>query len=174
MNPTIHQAEAKDREAVGTVCRRVLADDPPYQYELNIGVPGCLNLVAEEDGVIVGYASVVLRRWDARGGFVWQRVAPYLAFIGVVPEKQRRGIGELLLRATISAAAAQCPDEPRLYLEHHRQNATAKRMFERMGFRHMSREDVQRETGLRSTNEVMCFELAIFRASRQAAPPQGN
>ena len=36
----------------------------------------------------------------------------------------------------------------------------------------MAQEDVQRETGVRPTNEVMCFDLAIFRASRQAAPPQ--
>jgi ribosomal protein S18 acetylase RimI-like enzyme len=134
MTPTTRCATVEDTEAVGTVCRRLLADDPPYQYELNIGVPGCLNLVAEEDGTIVGYASLVVRRWDPRGVLVWQRVAPYLAFIGVIPEKQHRGIGELLLRAIISAAAAQCPDEPRLYLEHHRQNAAAKRLFERMGF----------------------------------------
>ena len=87
MTPTIRQAEAKDREAVGTVCRRVLADETPYQYELNIGVPGCLNLVAEEDGVIVGYASVVLSRRDARGRFVWQRVAP-------LPRLHRRGSRE--------------------------------------------------------------------------------
>lgn len=169
MNPTIRQAEVNDREAVGAVCRRVLADDPPYQYELNIGVPECLNLLADQDGVIVGYASVVLKRWDVHGRFVWQRVAPYLAFIGVVPEKQGRGIGKLLLRAAISAAAAQCPDEPRLYLEHHRQNANAKQLFERTGFRHLSREDVQRETGVRPTNEVMCLELESFRALRRAA-----
>jgi ribosomal protein S18 acetylase RimI-like enzyme len=165
MSATVRHAEAQDREAAGAVCRRVLAEDPPYPYELNIGMPECLNLVAEEKGTIVGYASVVLKRWDSHGRAVWQRVAPYLAFIGVVPEKQRRGTGELLLRATISAAAARCPDEPRLFLEHHRQNATAKRLFERVGFRHMSRDEVFRETGVRPVNEVMCFELGSLRAA---------
>jgi ribosomal protein S18 acetylase RimI-like enzyme len=163
MATTIRPAEAKDREAAGFVCSRVLAEDPPYQYELNIGVPECLNLVAEEEGSVVAYATTVLTRWNPQGRFLWERVAPYLAFVGVLPEKQRKGIGGLLLRSTISEIALRCPGEPLLFLEHHRQNPTAKRLFESVGFRNMSGEEVFSMAGLHPRSAVMCFELGAER-----------
>ena len=170
MATIIRPAEITDREAAGNVCSRVLAEDPPYQYELNIGVPECLNLVAEEEGSVVAYATTVLKRWNPQGRFLWERVAPYLAFVGVLPEKQRRGIGGLLLRSTISEIALRCPDEPLLFLEHHRQNPVAKRLFESVGFRNMSDDEVFSMAGLYPKSAVMCFELAGARSNAGIAP----
>lgn len=159
MPPIIRLAERRDVEGAGKICGRVLSGKLPYQYELNIGVEGCLNLVAEEDGQVIGYATVLLRRWDARGRYLWQRVAPYLAFIGVLPERQGRGVGELLLRGVLRESALRCPGEPHLFLEHTPDNRAA-RLYERVGFRAMSRDEVFRLTGLDPRGPVQCFALA--------------
>ena len=159
MPPVIRLAEARDVEGAGAICGRVLSGKLPYQYELNIGLEGCMNLVAEEDGQVIGYATVLLRRWDPRGRNLWQRVAPYLAFIGVLPEKQGRGVGELLLRAVIRESALRCPNEPRLFLEHTPDNRAA-RLYARVGFRAMSRDEVLQLTGLDPKGPVQCFNLA--------------
>jgi ribosomal protein S18 acetylase RimI-like enzyme len=165
MSTIIRRAEAGDTEAAGAVCARVLLEDPPYPYELNIGEPSCLNMVAEQEGAVIGYISVVLKRWNPQGRFFWERIAPYIAFVGVLPEKQRRGIGSLLLRAAITEIVARCPDEPLLFLEHHRQNLAAKHLFEKNGFREMSRDEVFEVSGVYPKSAVMCFEVGTLKLS---------
>ncbi len=159
MPAVIRLAEPRDVEGAGAICGRVLSGKLPYQYELNIGLEECLNLVAVEEGQVIGYATVLLRRWDPRGRHLWQRVAPYLAFIGVLPEKQGRGVGELLLRAVFRESARRCPHEPHLFLEHTPDNRAA-RLYARVGFRAMSPDEVFRLSGLAPKGPVQCFELA--------------
>src|SRR5574340_690308 len=118
MRMLIRPADASDREAVASICRRVLAEKLPFNYELNIGTEGCCNLVAEEPGRVVGYLSMLVKRWDPHGRHPWQRVAPYIAFVGVLPDCQRRGIGTALMQQAVREAARLCPAEPRLFLEH--------------------------------------------------------
>src|SRR5512147_2499251 len=114
----IRPAEPKDVEGAAVICRRVLAEKLPYNYELNIGVEGCRNLVADDGGQVVGYLTMLVKRWDPRGHHLWQRLVPYIAFVGVLPERQRQGIGAALLRSAIREAAAVCPGEPLLFVEH--------------------------------------------------------
>jgi len=158
MAPIIRLAEPRDLEGAGVICSRVLSGKLPYQYELNIGLEGCLNLVAEEEGRVIGYVSVLLRRWNPRGRNLWERVAPYLAFIGIIPEKQSRGVGESLLRAAIRETALRCPNEPQLFLEHAPDNRAA-RLYARVGFRTMSRDEIFRLTGLEAKGPVLCLPL---------------
>jgi predicted N-acetyltransferase YhbS len=158
MSPTIRSAEPRDIEAAGQICRRVLAEKKPYNYELNIGLEGCLNLVAEEDGAVVGFVTVLLSRWDPAGRHLWQRLAPYLAFVGVLPEYQGHGIGASLVRAALREAAFRCPGEPRMFLEHAPDNR-ARRLYSRLGFRTLSADEIVSLTGLTAKGPVMCLEF---------------
>ncbi len=162
MPPTVRPAEPADIEAAGRICRRVLADKKPFNYELNIGEDGCLNLVAELDGVIVGFITVLLRRWDPTGKYLWQRLAPYLAFVGVLPEYQGRGIGAGLVRAALREAGSRCPGEPQMFLEHAPDNR-ARRLYGRLGFRTLSSEEVLSLTRLSANGPVMCLDLESVR-----------
>lgn len=158
----IRIAEAKDIEGAALICRRVLAEKLPYNYELNIGTEGCLNLVAEDGGQVVGYLTMLVKRWDPRGRHLWQRLVPYIAFVGVLPERQRQGIGAALLRQAIAEAGRCCPGEPSLFLEHAPHNI-ASRLYERVGFHALSSEEVLRMTGLEVRSPVMCLSLPTIR-----------
>ncbi len=160
----IRSAELKDMEGAAAICRRVLAEKLPFNYELNIGTEGCFNLVAEEDGCVVGYLSMLVKRWDPRGRHVWQRLVPYIAFVGVLPERQRQGIGAALLQAAIREAARLCPSEPRLFLEHAPRNI-ASRLYLRVGFRTLSAGEVRDLAGLEISSPVMYFPLQTIRAA---------
>ncbi len=163
MEPTIRLAEPGDIEQAGEICRRVLSEKKPFNYELNIGVDGCLNLVAEKDGAVVGFITVLLRRWDPAGRHLWQRLAPYLAFIGVLPEYQGHGIGRSLMRAALQEAASRCPGEPRMFLEHAPDNR-ARRLYQRLGFRTLSADEVFSLTRLTAKGPVMCLEFKYAQA----------
>lgn len=160
----IRPAELKDIEGAAAICRRVLAEKLPYNYELNIGTEGCFNLVAEDDGRVLGYLTMLVKRWDPRGRHLWQRLVPYIAFVGVLPEQQRQGIGGALLRDAIREAARLCPLEPRLFLEHAPHNI-ASRLYQRAGFRALSAEEIRRLAGLNVSSPVMCFPLDTVRAA---------
>ena len=159
MTLIIRPAEPRDLGPAGQICRRVLAEKKPYNYELNIGEQGCLNLVAEEEGSVVGFITVLLRRWDPAGRHLWQRVAPYLAFVGVLPERQGRGFGAGLVRTALREAASRCPGETRMFLEH-APNNRARRLYERLGFHTLSADEVFSLTGLKTKGPVMCLEFS--------------
>ena len=114
----IRPAEPKDKEEAGIVRETVLSQIHPYHYEENVGLAETLNLVAEQDFAVVGFVSVLLSRCNPEGEYLWERVAPYIAFIGVMPGQQRQGIGDLLLRSAIRGTAIRCPNEAVVYLEH--------------------------------------------------------
>ena len=160
----IRPAEPRDVEGAAVICRRVLAEKLPYNYELNIGTDGCLNLVAEDDGRVVGYLSMLVKRWDPRGRHLWQRLVPYIAFVGVLPERQRQGIGAALLQDAIREAARLCPCEPHLFLEHAPHNI-ASRLYERVGFRALSAGEIRQLAGLNVSSPVMCFPLDAIRTA---------
>ncbi len=164
----IRPAELQDLEGAAAICRRVLAEKLPYNYELNIGTEGCLNLVAEDDDRVVGYLSMLVTRWDPRGRHLWQRLVPYVAFVGVLPERQRQGIGAALLQEAIRQAAGSCPGEPQLFLEHAPRNI-ASRLYQRVGFRALSAEEVRRLSGLEVSSPVMCFALDAVRPGGDAS-----
>ncbi|MGZ4832735.1 MAG: GNAT family N-acetyltransferase [Terriglobales bacterium] len=168
MLATIRVAEFRDVVAAGRICQRVLAGKKPYQYELNIGEDGCLNLVAEVEGVIAGFITIVLRRWNPVGPLLWQRVAPYIAFVGVLPEYQCHGIGTALIQAAVGEVTARCPVEPRVFLEH-APGSRARRLYELLGFRTLSVIEVVSLTGLSTKTPVMCLELThLARVSDHA------
>jgi len=168
----IRAAETEDMEGAGLICRRVLADKLPFNYELNIGVEGCVNLVADEGGRVVGYLTMLVRRWDPRGRHLWQRLAPYVAFVGVLPDWQRQGIGGALLRAAIQQAVRLCPGESHLFLEHAPGNI-ASRLYQRLGFRAISAAELEQLAGLHVETPVMSYPLLAAPAGVAAPHRQG-
>jgi len=166
----IRSAEPKDKDGAGIVRATVLSQNHPYRYEENIGLADTLNLVAEEEGIVVGFVSVLLSRRNVQGQHLWERIAPYVAFIGIMPAQQRRGIGNLLLRSAIQGTAIRCPNEPVLYLEHEVES-DARRLYERIGFKTMFHDQILLATGLHPKGPVMCFELDLAR--KMATPPSG-
>jgi GNAT superfamily N-acetyltransferase len=166
MDVTIRGAKQEDIPAAGVVQQAVLPPGHPYAYAQNIGVRNTMNFVAETNGTIIGFASVLLTKWDARGPFLWQRLAPYLAFIGVVPEHQGKGIGLRLLQIAVEEAATECVHEPMLFLEHDPENVNAHKVFERTGFRALTKDDIVQLVGIEPRGPVMALPLATVRTSK--------
>lgn len=107
--------------------------------------PAVVVLVAEQDGEVVGYtyAGVEGHDWMALRG-----PAGVLYDIVVDPEHRGRGIGRLLLDATIAALEAR--GVPRLVLSTAERNEAAQRLFARAGFRRTMVE-MTREVGVAGT-----------------------
>jgi len=87
-------------------------------------------LVAERDGVIVGYAYAAIEplSWkDLRDECGW------IHDLLVTDEARRSGVGEALLNGTLEWLREQ--RMPRVMLGTAAQNETARRLFERRGFR---------------------------------------
>jgi GNAT superfamily N-acetyltransferase len=156
----------EDIPAAERIQQTVLPPGHPYVYARNIEVGRTVNLVAETSDIIIGFASVLLTRWDTQGPFLWQRLAPYLAFIGVVPEHQGKGVGPLLLRQAVESAAIGCVREPMLFLEHEPENVKARKAFERTGFRVLTKNEILQLAGIEPQGPVMAIPLDSFRKSR--------
>jgi putative acetyltransferase len=101
MDVTIRAERPGDEDAISAVHRDAFeADDVPRIVELlrpsDAYVPE-LSLVAERDGEIVGH--VILSR-----GFLDERRVLALGPLGVLPEHQRSGVGEALMRRSLDRA----------------------------------------------------------------------
>ena len=155
-------AEVRDNKAAGLVRSSVLPGSHDYYYKKNILSTGCINVVAEEDELVIGYASLLLNRCNPNGHCVLQSVAPYLGFIGVLPQQQKKGAGTKLLKFIIQEAAHRYPNEPFLFLEHEASNPV-KTWYERAGFTTMSKQDVFDLCGLNSKGPLMRYRLALAR-----------
>ena len=144
---TIRPAVPADIPAAAEIQRASLADGHPYEYANNINWPlACVNLVAEEDGAVVGFVSILLNTHT--GPCFWQRVAPYVAFVGVLESHRKRKIGEALLKTGIALAKRASPAAHHIYLEHDVSNTAAQRLYLRMGFRTMSTSEILEVTGI--------------------------
>ena len=92
--------------------------------------PDVVLLVAEQEGRVVGYAYAALEGYDYMS---LRGPAAVLHDLIVAPEHRGRGVGRLLLRATLSDLASR--GAPRVLLSTAERNVAAQRLFERLGFR---------------------------------------
>lgn len=166
MDVTIRRAGQEDIPAVDAIQQAVVPPGHPYRYAQNIGLNCTMNFVAEANGTIVGFASVLLTRWNREGLSLWERVAPYLAFVGVVPEHQGKGVGSRLLQIAIEKAETECPHEPKLFLEHESENINAQKVFERTGFRTLTKDEVVQLVGIEPRGPVMALPLGPIQTSK--------
>lgn len=93
-------------------------------------VPDVIVLVAEGDGEVLGYSYAGLEGFDY---MALRAPAGALYDIVIDPAHRGRGVGRLLLDATLAALADR--GAPRVVLSTAEQNEPAQRLFARAGFR---------------------------------------
>jgi ribosomal protein S18 acetylase RimI-like enzyme len=92
--------------------------------------PDVVILVADDNGDMIGYTYATIEGYDY---MALRGPAGVLQDIVVDPESRRRGVGRLLLEATL--AALQARGAPRAVLSTAAKNEDAQRLFASMGFR---------------------------------------
>jgi ribosomal protein S18 acetylase RimI-like enzyme len=116
--------------------RRFLPATPgtPAGYASFIGTqladPNKAVLVAETDGEVIGYAYAAVEGYDY---MALRGPAGVLQDVIVDPEHRGRGVGRLLLDATLEFFRSR--GVPRVVLSTAAQNEAAQRLFASMGFR---------------------------------------
>lgn len=122
----IRRARDADLERVVEIENQVFASDRmrARQWRHHVANPGAEVLVAERDGAIAGAAVVF---FHASHGIA------RLYSIAVAPEARGAGVGEALLAAAERAARARGREKFRL--EVRTDNAAARRLYERRGYR---------------------------------------
>jgi ribosomal protein S18 acetylase RimI-like enzyme len=106
-----------------------------------LGRPDVIVLVAERDGAVVGYSYAGL---EGRDYMALRDAAGALYDLVVDPAHRGRGIGRLLLDATLDALEAR--GAPRVVLSTAEHNEPAQRLFATAGFRRTMVE-MTRESG---------------------------
>ena len=140
--------------AVQMIRRTVLPESHAYHYENNIGIPDVLSLVATLEGRVVGFITVLTRTWNPNGRALWERVNPYVGFLGVTPELQRHGIGQRLIKAASQILLAA--GKATLYLEC---DAELIPVYCKYGFSSVIPEQCEMLFGMRSSSNLMQLEI---------------
>jgi ribosomal protein S18 acetylase RimI-like enzyme len=158
----IRRAEVKDLSKVGTVARttwpvayagiipdevqRRLLDSwySPESLSRALVAPGSSFFVAESSGDVIGFAQFVRRSGES----------VELTRIYVLPDRQRSGIGMMLLDAGLTEFARE--GLKHLIVEVERDNGNGRRFYEQAGFAH------PREL----TREVQGYALALVEYRR--------
>ena len=115
---------------------RFIAGPPQTEqaYASFLGVqlagPNVVVLVAERDGEVIGYTYAAVEGHDYMS---LRGPAGVLHDIVVDPALRGRGVGRMLLDATVAALEAR--GAPRVVLSTAERNASAQRLFARAGFR---------------------------------------
>jgi len=146
-DPIVRRATSADLESLGRLGallvqehhdfdgRRFLAARPrtPDDYASFLGSqlddPDAVVLVAD-DGEVIGYAYAALEGYDYMS---LRGPAAVLHDLIVHPDHRGRGVGRLLLNATLSYLTSR--GAPRVVLSTAARNETAQRLFESSGFR---------------------------------------
>jgi len=85
---TVRAATSADQSAVETICDRALGETVVDAFGGTYDVLDAVNLMAEENGELVGLLSIVIRSGEAT-----------IIFMSVYPEYQGTGVGSALLKA---------------------------------------------------------------------------
>lgn len=102
----VRPATAADVPAWAAMRRRLWPEADPDELERELAAldPESLNLLAEEDGRLIGFAEASVRNY-AEGAPAGP--AGYLEGIWVEPERRRRGVGRAMLAAVEGWARRQ-------------------------------------------------------------------
>src|SRR4051812_15819276 len=96
-------ANLADRAAANAIHKTAYPNDP-YTYANNIGLVGTINLIAEKGSDVVGFISVLVNQPNPLGRYLWERMRPYIGFLGVAEESRKCGIGAALIMEASSLA----------------------------------------------------------------------
>lgn len=99
--PSIRPESESDRDAVARVHRHAFGRDDEAELVERLRAGGDylseLSLVAEHDGTVVGHVALSRARLDGRAVLA-------LGPIGVLPGRQRHGVGSALMRSAVARA----------------------------------------------------------------------
>ena len=138
----IRVATLADHAAANAIHKAAYPEDP-YTYANNIGRLGTINLVAVKDDETVGFVSALVNEPNPPGKYLWERMRPYIGFVGVAPGNQGCGIGGVLV-SRVSRVALQRTNRYRIFLECEVENERAKGLYEKLGFKVMPPDEVER------------------------------
>lgn len=133
----------------------VLSENHKYQYFNNIKNSGCCNFVAVISGEIVGYISSITNVCNSNGPCLWERLAPYVAFVGVLPSFQKQGICRSLVQSLVHQLHAET-DSKYLYLECVQE---VSEIYEKFGFTILGANYVEQTWGLLPKGIVMRLNM---------------
>lgn len=85
---TVRRAEPGDRSAIETICDRAMGETVVDAFGTTFDVLESVNLIAEENGALVGILSLAVKGGEAT-----------IIFLSVYPEHQGTGVGHALLEA---------------------------------------------------------------------------
>ena len=156
----IRLARLDDIESVNAIQEKVLSSDHLYRYAENIRHNGTMNLVATVRGQVAGFISVLVNQPNPSGQHLWERMRPYVGFIGISPEFQRCGIGQLLIKEA-SQKTLSGSRSSHIYLECEKNTFE---FYRRLGFIEMNQEEVEMEFS-------MTPKSTVFRAHQQTFGP---
>lgn len=148
---TLRNGTLNDRFFIGSLSRRVFSVFGDYVGTLLnwLSHPGVITVIAEQHDIPVAFAMLRLRK-----DFFNSSVGELLA-IAVIPERQRHGIGIILLRHVESVAMTQ--DIRELRLNTAEINTAACHFFRRAGFNVVGIKDHFYPAGQRALE--MCKRL---------------
>lgn len=153
----IRLATIDDYQDVDAVQRASLPGDHRYHYAENLKRTDTTNFVAAEGSRIVGFITILTNEPDPSGQHLWQRLRPYVGFLGVLPEFQGQKIGTQLIRTGANAVLSHSRQQ--LWLECGESN---KRFYESLGFVGSTPEAIQQAYGLVPKGPVYSLDYSVL------------
>ena len=132
--------------------KNVLFPGDPHTYAQNILYPSTRNMVAVLNDTVIGYASALTDEKDPHGRAMWQRIRPYIGFIGVHPNHKGKGIGTQLLKETC-VYIFQSTEFNDIYLEC---SAELVPFYARSGFVELPPYEIEEQFGKNPSNSSVC------------------
>ncbi len=141
----IRDANFADQAAANVIHKSAYPNDR-YCYANNIGITGIINLVAAVDNQMVGFISVLVNQPNPAGKNLWERMRPYIGFLGISEECRKFGIGTALIAAA-SRRALAATGASYIYLECEDTNELAQKLYEKTGFKVVAHGQIENDFG---------------------------
>jgi ribosomal protein S18 acetylase RimI-like enzyme len=109
----------------------------------------------------MGFISVLVNQPNPLGRNLWERMRPYIGFVGVSGEHRNSGIGKALI-AEAARRALLVTGKSHIYLECEDDNESAQRLYEKTGFKILPAEEVEKTFG-----RPPHLNSRVYRAERQ-------
>jgi GNAT superfamily N-acetyltransferase len=153
----IRLATMADYHGAEAVLRASLPDNHQYRYAENLRSPSAVNLVAVEGERIVGFITILTNEPNPSGQYLWQRLRPYVGFVGVLSEFRRQKVGTQLMRE--GAKAVLSPTRQQLWLEC---SDSRRSFFESLGCVRSPPEAIQQVYGLLPKSNVYSLDHSVL------------
>ena len=141
--------EGADAPALRAIQKKLFPDHR-FDYSSHAGDSRAPGFVAVSDDAVIGFVSALTVGKDPGGDDFWQHVRPYIRFVGVEPDLQRRGVGKELMARMCDYLRQQCLASW-IYLESDRDQAA---FYEKCGFNEMSETDLEAIAGKKVRSRV--------------------